>query len=130
MSTIRDNSQEEWFVAVVSRVSWVITPPVVIGVSLALIYATTLTADYFWDGITFASDIEKVAKGRGAARLLFHQNHLVYGAVGYVLYCVDRAAGMSVRALAVLQLTNVVFGSISVALLQSASAFSISSLYR
>lgn len=117
MSTISGgNYQEAWFVAGVSKLSRFITTPVVIGGSLALIYVTTLTANYFWDGITFAFHIEKVASGQGRADLLFHQNHLLYNAVGYVLYCVARAAGLGVRALTVLQLANVVFGSLAIAL--------------
>jgi hypothetical protein len=113
---IRDGYQEAGLVAGVSKMSGVITTPVVIGGSLALIYVMTLTANYFWDGITFASSIEKVAMGQDGVTRLFHQNHLLYNAVGYVLYRVARGAGLSVRALTVLQLANVVFGSFAIAL--------------
>lgn len=109
-------SGDGWLVTGVSRVSRVITTPVVIGGSLALIYAMTLTANYFWDGITFAYCIEKVTIGKGGADRLLHQNHLLYNAVGYVLYRGTRAAGLSARALTVLQLANVAFGSIAIAL--------------
>lgn len=116
MSTIRGNSyREAWLAAGASRVSRVITTPVVIGGSLALIYVLTLTANYFWDGITFASYIEKVALGQDRAGRLFHQNHLLYDAVGYVLYRGARGAGLNVRALTVLQLANVAFGSFVIA---------------
>ena len=105
-----------WLVRGVSRVSRVVTTPVVIGGSLALIYAMTLTANYFWDGITFASCIEKVAMGKAGGDRLFHQNHLLYNAVGFVLYRGASAAGLSMRALTVLQLANVVFGAFAIAL--------------
>lgn len=113
---IRESYQEAWVVAGVSKVSRVVTTPVIIGGSLALIYVMTLTANYFWDGITFASHIEKVAVGQDGVSRLFHQNHLLYNAVGYVLYRLARGAGLSVRALTVLQVANVVFGSFSIAL--------------
>jgi hypothetical protein len=117
MSTItRDGYQEAWLVERVSKVSGVIRMPVVIGGSLGLIYVMTLTANYFWDGITFASWIEKVASGQDGATRLFHQNHLLYNGVGYVLYRVARGIGLSVRALTVLQLANAVFGSFAIAL--------------
>src|SRR5262245_33929893 len=65
----------------------------------AVIYLATLTSDYFWDGITFALQIEKVAKGERSIALLFHQNHLLYNAFGYLLYVAARALGLSVKAL-------------------------------
>lgn len=57
---------------------------------LAAMYAATLTSDYYWDGITFALQIEKVAKAERGAALLFHQNHLIYNGFGYVLYRIMR----------------------------------------
>jgi hypothetical protein len=117
MSTISgDSYREAWLVTGLSRASRVVTTPAVICGSLALIYAMTLTANYFWDGITFALCIEKVAIGKAGADRLFHQNHLLYNAIGFVLYRGARAAGLSVRALTVLQLANVGFGSFAIAL--------------
>ena len=116
MSTITEESyQEAWLVAGVSKVSRVISTPAIIGGSLALIYAMTLTANYFWDGITFASYIEKVAIGKAGADRLFHQNHLLYNVVGYVLYRGAGVAALSARALTVLQLANCAFGSFAIA---------------
>src|SRR5262249_26935969 len=80
----------------------------------ALIYLATLTSDYFWDGITFALQIEKVAKGERGIALLFHQNHLLYNAFGYLLYTSVRSLGLSVRALTILELANVIIGAIGV----------------
>jgi hypothetical protein len=116
MSTIiKESYQEGWLVAGVSKVSRIISTPAFIGGSLALIYLMTLTANYFWDGITFASHIEKVAIGQDRFERLFHQNHLLYNAVGYVLYRGARGVGLSVRALTVLQLASVAFGSFAIA---------------
>jgi hypothetical protein len=115
--TSKDRYQEAWIEAVVSKARRVMTTPVVIGGSLALIYVMTLTANYFWDGITFASHIEKVAIGKDGAARLFHQNHLLYNTIGYVLYRIARGASPTVRALTILQLANVVFGSFAIAVL-------------
>ena len=79
-----------------------------------IIYLATLTSDYFWDGITFALQIEKVAKGERGVALLFHQNHLLYNAFGYLLFVSARSLGLSVRALTILELANVVIGAIGV----------------
>ena len=86
----------------------------IIVISLALLYLATLTADYYWDGITFALQIEKVARMERGASLLFHQNHLLYNGLGYVLYCLPRAAGLPIRALYVLQITNALAGAVAI----------------
>lgn len=88
--------------------------PVSISAMFALIYLATLTSDYFWDGITFALQIEKVARGERGVALLFHQNHLLYNAFGYLLYVSARSLGFSLRALTILELTNAILGAIGV----------------
>jgi hypothetical protein len=45
--------------------------PVIVFLSVALIYLATLTWDYYWDGITFALQIEKVAQVRLESRCFF-----------------------------------------------------------
>ena len=89
--------------------------PLVVGVFFLLVYLSTLTADYFWDGITFALQIEKVADGERSAALLFHQSHLLYNAFGYLLYRAVNAVGVPLRALWVLQGANVILGAMAVA---------------
>src|SRR5215813_7844099 len=79
-----------------------------------LLYLLTPTANFYWDGVTFALQIEKVASGARDASLLFHQNHLLYNALGYVLYRAVNAVGLSVRALRVLQVSNAVFAAAAV----------------
>ncbi len=91
-----------------SEADWIIV------VFLALVYSATLTSDYYWDGITFALQIEKVAKAERGAALLFHQNHLIYNGFGYVLYRITQAFGFSIRALQVLQIANAIAGAIAV----------------
>ena len=113
MSAIFETAHREAAVTSVSPLSKVISTPVLIGFALALIYSLSLTSDYFWDGITFALHIEKVANGRGSARLLFHQNHLLYNALGYLLYSLNRVIGVKASALLVLQVANVVFASLA-----------------
>ncbi len=71
------------------------------------LYLATLTADYYWDGLTFALQIEKTATNERFAPLLFHQNHLLYNGFGYLLYSSVQMLGMSVRALTLLQVANV-----------------------
>jgi hypothetical protein len=88
---------------------------VLTGVLATVVYLATPTADYYWDGITFALQIERVAKGDRGAELLFHQNHLLYNAIGFVLYRATQAAGVAVRAIHVLQITNAFVGGLAVA---------------
>ena len=89
-------------------------PSRVMFTSLLLIYLATLTSDYYWDGITFALQIEKVAKGERGASLLFHQNHLLYNGIGYLVYTAEQAIGISLRALNLLQIMNAIAGAAAV----------------
>jgi Dolichyl-phosphate-mannose-protein mannosyltransferase len=84
-------------------------------ISFILLYLATLTADYYWDGITFALQIEKVARTERGAALLFHQNHLLYNALAYLPYSLLQASGLTVRALYLLQVANVFAGAAAVA---------------
>ena len=80
---------------------------------LLLLYASTLTRQYYWDGIDFAQAIED-APGLSAA--LFHPNHLIYNLFGYIVYHAFLAAGAHVRALTALQLTNCALAALTVLL--------------
>ena len=88
--------------------------PAIIFASIAVIYLSTLTSDYYWDGITFALQIEKVAKAEARLGLLFHQNHLLYNALGYLAYRSFGAVGFGVRALDLLQTANALIGAAAV----------------
>lgn len=82
--------------------------------AFVLLYLATLTADYYWDGITFALQVETVAKMERGASLLFHQNHLIYNAVGYAAYDLIRALSFPTRALYVMQIINVLAGAAAI----------------
>jgi Dolichyl-phosphate-mannose-protein mannosyltransferase len=86
-----------------------------IVISFILIYLATITADYYWDGVTFALQIEKVARMERGAALLFHQNHLLYNALAYLPYCLLQASGLAVRALYLSQVANAFAGAAAVA---------------
>jgi hypothetical protein len=95
-----------------------VKPPVVLSelVFSALLFFLTLAVylllpikDFYWDGVSFAIDIEKAAA-------LLHPNHLLYNLVGYWLYQASLAVGLSVRALFVLQTVDSVFAAASVVL--------------
>jgi hypothetical protein len=82
-----------------------------IPIALGFVYLVTRTHDYYWDGITFALQIEKVARGERGTSLLFHQNHLLYNAVGYLMYRASRLTGVNIRALSILQFANCAFAA-------------------
>jgi len=95
-----------WSAARVSTIVWA---------SVTLMYLLTLTADYYWDGITFALQIEKIAKGDSYIALLFHQNHLLYNSIGFLLYKAFQILGIAVRAITLLQILNAIVGGLAVA---------------
>jgi hypothetical protein len=73
------------------------------------VYLLLPIKDFYWDGISFAIDIEKAAA-------LLHPNHLIYNLVGYWLYQALRTSGHTARALYVLQTMDSVFAAASVVL--------------
>jgi hypothetical protein len=81
---------------------------IVAGLSALGLYLVTPTANYYWDGLAFALKIEQVAKHASPTSELFHQNHLLYNAIGYLLYVTPRCFGLSVRALTLLQVVSAV----------------------
>src|SRR6516225_8854964 len=92
-----------------------IRSPYFLSIGLGLLYLLTLTADYFWDGITFALQIEKAANGERGIDVLFHQSHLLYNALGYLILRCASAAGLTTRALSILQFANCVFAAAAIA---------------
>ena len=89
---------------------------IVFGTALvsAALYIATPTRDYFWDGITFALQIDKAA-ATGRPELLFHQNHLIYNLFGYALRWFGEFAGLHVRTLSLLQVANSLIASVGIA---------------
>jgi hypothetical protein len=90
------------------------TTTLIITISFSLLYLATLTADYYWDGITFALQVEKVASMERGASLLFHQNHLLYNALGYLAYDLVRVLSFPTRALYIFQIINVFAGAAAI----------------
>ena len=74
-----------------------------------LAYVAFATHDYYWDGVLFSLIVERVQSQLLPASELFHPNHLLYMALGYVA----RAAAGSVRALALFQGINMVVSALT-----------------
>lgn len=82
-----------------------------------VLYAAFPTRTYYWDGVLFSLNIENVARGQASPAMLIHPNHLLYSAFGYVLYRAALACGFSLRAIAVLQIFNMLAGTAAAAVL-------------
>jgi hypothetical protein len=81
--------------------------------AILLVYAMLPTKNYYWDGISFAQNIEQAGglKTPGFWANLIHPNHLVYNVIGYLVWNAVRGLGFQVRALTVLQAINMVAGA-------------------
>jgi hypothetical protein len=81
-----------------------------LAVGIFFIYAILPTKNYYWDGVSFALNIEQAdgLKSPIFWTSLIHPNHLVYNSIGYVVWHAVRGLGINVRALAVLQAMNMV----------------------
>jgi hypothetical protein len=85
-------------------------------IGLILVYSAFLTRTYYWDGVLFSLYIEKAHSAELASPVLFHPNHLLYSAFGYVLYSFSNSIGLHLRAITLLQCLNV-FASAGAAVL-------------
>ena len=74
------------------------------------IYLLFPVKDYFFDGIYFAQTIEDSHR---LNLFLFHPNHLLYTATGYMMYRGTQAADMHTRALDLLVLFNTVVSALA-----------------
>lgn len=72
-----------------------------------IVYIAYVTRTYYWDGILFSLNIESVYNGQLPAAALFHPNHLLYTALGFLLYGAAQSLGLHLRAVTILQLANV-----------------------
>ncbi len=88
--------------------------------AVLLIYAILPTKNYYWDGISFAQNIEQAGRWNSAGFWpnLIHPNHLVYNLIGYLVCTCIQAMGFHVRALYVLQAISMVAGAMCVWLMQ------------
>ena len=78
-------------------------PGLAAAVIFAVVYACFLTRNYYWDGLSFAIDIERTQSWRA----LLNVHHLLYNLIGYGEYLL---LGRSVRALYLMQWTNCLAG--------------------
>lgn len=85
-----------------------------VGIGLSLlalaVYLVFPTRNYYWDGISFALQIEKA---NGLEPMLFNPNHLGYDTTWYALFHALRTFIPDIRALTVLVRANQVLGAIS-----------------
>jgi hypothetical protein len=80
-------------------------PGPALAVLFGIVYACFLTRNYYWDGLSFAIEIEHAQTWRD----LFNVHHLLYNFIGYGEYLL---LGRSVRVLYLMQWTNCVAGAI------------------
>ena len=116
MSTVANSAPVPRKITAIPALIQTVAKPIYIFLFFAALYLLTPTADYFWDGITFALQIEKVANGERGISLLFHQSHLLYNIFGYLLYQIAHLLGWQVRALDLLQVVNSLLGAAGVAI--------------
>ena len=86
-----------------------------LGLTIFLLYACLLTRSHYWDGVLFSLYIEKAASGDLPRSILFHPNHLLYSAAGFVFY--DMFSATHLRAITCLQLGNALCGTAAAMLL-------------
>lgn len=84
------------------------------------IYVALPTRNYYWDGVSFAQNIEQAGRfGSPSFWLnLIHPNHLVYNTLGFFVWRVLAGIGLHVRAIAVLQAINMILAAVCVGIVQ------------
>jgi hypothetical protein len=75
-----------------------------------ILYLLLPTKQFYWDGVSFALDIEQAA---GSLDSLLRPNHLIYNPAGYFLH---ELFGEKIRALFLLQELNSILGGFSILL--------------
>lgn len=78
-------------------------PGLAVALIFTVVYACFLTRNYYWDGLSFAIDIERTQSWRA----LLNVHHLLYNLIGYGEFLL---LGRSVRALYLMQWTNCLAG--------------------
>ena len=81
--------------------------------AVLIVYLSFPTKNYYWDGLSFAQDIED----GNAGPWYLHPNHLLYSPLGQQLWLAANAAGLNLRALTVLQILSMVTGAATAAVL-------------
>jgi hypothetical protein len=81
--------------------------------AVLIVYLSFPTKNYYWDGISYAQEIEDGSAGPW----YLHPNHLLYAPLGQQLWLAADAAGLNLRALTVLQILSMVTGAATAAVL-------------
>ncbi|MGI8962523.1 MAG: hypothetical protein ACR2IV_22750 [Bryobacteraceae bacterium] len=89
------------------------TAPYLLLIAIAILYSAFLTRTYYWDGVLFSLQIEGVHRGYLPPPVLLHPNHLIYSALGYLLYSAALVCGLGLRALTLLQIFNAVISVVA-----------------
>jgi hypothetical protein len=104
---------------------------VAVPIFIFAVYAILPTKNYYWDGISFAQDIEKAGRPGSPSFWfsLIRANHLVYDSIGYPVWAGLCRLGFPVRALGVLQAINMFFAAVCAWVLQRTLLRITNSLY-
>lgn len=99
-----------------SRALWALWLPTVLLFSGTLVvYWATRTQANTFDAVSYANQIAHLYPRTGDPRWLFHPHHLLFNALGYVLWRAARALGYAGGSLVVLQSLNATLGAGGVA---------------
>jgi hypothetical protein len=84
------------------------------------IYLVLPTRNYYWDGVSFAQNIEQAGRFGSPSFWpnLIHPNHLLYNTLGYFVWKALATIGLHVRAIAVLQVISMISAAVCVGMVQ------------
>ena len=91
-------------------------PAVVLFLGTFLLYWTTRTAANTFDAVSYANQIAHLYPRTGDPHWLFHPHHLLFNALGYVLWKAARFCGYPGGSLPILQSLNAVLGAAGVSI--------------
>lgn len=86
-------------------------PAALLFVGTLLLYWLTRTSANTFDAVSYANQIAHLYPRTGDPHWLFHPHHLLFNALGYVLWRAARACGYGGGSLPVLQSLNAVLGA-------------------
>jgi len=89
-------------------------PATLLFLGTLVLYWTTRTAANTFDAVSYANQIAHLYPRTGDPHWLFHPHHLLFNALGYVLWKAARVCGCSGGSLPVLQSLNAVLGAAGV----------------
>ncbi len=89
-------------------------PAMLLFLGTLILYWATRTAANTFDAVSYANQIAHLYPRTGDLHWLFHPHHLLFNALGYVLWKTARACGYSGGSLPVLQSVNAVLGAAGV----------------